>query len=131
MMLKHKTIKLGSFSTSKKELFDLAKAWVIISIIFAILLSGGFALNPKFLTAAAISAITVGIGFLFHELAHKIAAQRYGCFAEFRAYDTMLLLALVLSFFGFVFAAPGAVMIAGHVTKKENGIISVVGPWMN
>ena len=43
----------------------------------------------------------------------------------------MLVLAFVMSFFGFVFAAPGAVWIRGHVTKKKNGIISLAGPVTN
>ena len=38
---------------------------------------------------------------------------------------------LALATFGFVFAAPGAVMIVGRVTRKENGIISVAGPITN
>ena len=43
----------------------------------------------------------------------------------------MLLVMLALATFGFVFAAPGAVMIVGKVTRKENGIISVAGPMTN
>ena len=44
----------------------------------------------------------------------------------------MLFLALGLAFvIGFIFAAPGAVMISGMVTRKENGIISMAGPMMN
>lgn len=125
-----KTIKIGPFSTSWKELIDITKAWAAVSFMFAVVL-GGFSLNVNFFIIAAISAFTVGAGFLLHELAHKIVAQRYGCFAEFRSYDTMLFLAIAMSFLGFVFAAPGAVMIAGHVTRKENGLIAVVGPWTN
>ena len=36
-----------------------------------------------------------------------------------------------MSFFGFVFAAPGAVMIAGRVDIRKNGIISAAGPVVN
>ena len=44
----------------------------------------------------------------------------------------MLLLAILMSFFGFVFAAPGAVMIHGyHITKEKNGKISAAGPLIN
>jgi Zn-dependent protease len=43
----------------------------------------------------------------------------------------MLILALLLSIFGFIFAAPGAVMIRGHLTKRQNGTISAAGPGMN
>ena len=32
---------------------------------------------------------------------------------------------------GFIFAAPGAVMIVGNVTRRENGIISAAGPLTN
>jgi Zn-dependent protease len=44
----------------------------------------------------------------------------------------MLIFALALSFFGFVFAAPGAVMIAGgNINIKKNGKISLAGPVTN
>ena len=61
----------------------------------------------------------------------RIVAQRYGCFAEFRSFDQMLMIAIAMSFFGFVFAAPGAVMINGRVDKTKNGIISAAGPIVN
>ncbi len=79
-----------------------------------------------------ISLFTAGIGFLLHELAHKFAAQHYGCVAEFRAFDQMLYIAVGLAaLVGFIIAAPGAVMISGHITRKENGIISAAGPLIN
>ncbi len=115
---------------SKTEVVDLLKAWIAISIAFAIVLTG-LSFTLEFLTGVVIAAITVGVGFLLHELAHKVVAQRYGCFAEFRAFDGMLLLAIVFAFLGFIFAAPGAVMISGQVTRRENGLISVAGPWTN
>ncbi|MBS3139321.1 hypothetical protein J4207_06475 [Candidatus Woesearchaeota archaeon] len=115
---------------SRTELIDLTKGWIAISFAFAIALHG-LSFSFEFLTVAAIAALTVGVGFIFHELAHKIVAQRYGCWAEFRADDKMLLFALLLSVFGFIFAAPGAVIIDGVVTKKENGLIAVVGSWTN
>lgn len=125
-----KGIKIGGLSTSKVEITDIVKAWVAISIAFAVVL-GGFSFSLKFLVIMLFAAVTVGVGFLFHELAHKVVAQRYGCFAEFRAFDIGLLIAVAFSFFGFIFAAPGAVVISGHVTRKENGLIAVVGPWTN
>jgi len=76
--------------------------------------------------------LTVGLGFLLHEIAHKFVAQKYGCWAEFRADDRMLIFAIIgAMFFGFVFAAPGAVLIRGYVTLKKNGIISLAGPMTN
>lgn len=118
------------FSTSPIEIRDILFAWVMLSIAFAIMLSGGL-FNQEFLRSVLFAAVTVGTGFLLHELGHKIVAQHYGCHAEFRAFRTMLWLAVAMSFFGFLFAAPGAVMIAGRVTRSENGKISAMGPLMN
>lgn len=114
---------------SSEELKDLGKAWIAITVAFAIVLSGNtMSALPSFLI---ISGIAVGFGFLLHELGHKFVAQHYGCFAEFRSFDFMLVLAFIMSFFGFVFAAPGAVMIKGYVDNERNGKISVAGPLIN
>lgn len=111
---------------SKKEKIDLFKAWGAISIAFAILF-GGLESFSSFMISFLIAALTVGIGFIAHELSHKIVAQKFGCWAEFRSFDQMLVLAILVSFFGFVIAAPGGVMIKGHITKKQNGKISSAG----
>ena len=116
---------------SNKELSHLAKAGLVISVAFAIMLNGGIDFSSGFTTALLMAAFTVGTGFLLHELAHKYFAQRYGCRAEFRAFDTMLIVAVVTSFFGFVFAAPGAVFIQGNVNLARNGRISAAGPLVN
>ena len=123
-----KQVRLGRISTSRIEIRDILKAWLAVSIAFGIVLSTSF---PDFFQKFIIAALTVGIGFLLHELGHKLVAQRYGCFAEFRSFDNMLVLAVLMSFFGFVFAAPGAVMISGRVNSRKNGIISAAGPLVN
>jgi len=125
-----KSIKIGSIRTSDIELKDLVKAWLAISLAFAILFNG-LSFDISFLFTFLMSGLTVGVGFLFHEMAHKIVAQKYGCFAEFRANNLMLGLAIAMSFLGFLFAAPGAVMISGYVDLRRNGIISLAGPLTN
>ncbi|MBI2147171.1 metalloprotease [Candidatus Woesearchaeota archaeon] len=123
--------RILGFSTSDTELQDIFRAWVAISLAFAILLSrGNFGIETLLLNFV-LSAFTVGIGFLLHELCHKVVAQYYGCIAEFRAFNQMLVLAIALSFLGFIFAAPGAVMIQGNVGLRRNGHISAAGPGMN
>ena len=124
-----KQIYIGKINTSDIEIRDLIKAWLAISFAFAMVLR--FSIPLSFYEVFIISAISVGTGFLLHELGHKIVAQRYGCFADFRAFDKMLLLAIFMSFFGFVLAAPGAVMINGRVDKTRNGKISAAGPIIN
>lgn len=127
--MQYKTIRFGFLSTSNKELFDLGKAWFAISLAFGLALGG---VTVKFLESFIIAAVVVGTGFLCHELAHKVVAQKYKHFAEFRSFDEMLFLAVIMGFFGFVFAAPGAVMIrARYPNLKQNGIISAAGPALN
>ena len=126
-----KQIKIGSINTSEVELKDLLKAWLAISFAFAILFSGGLSLSLRFYYVFIVASLTVGVGFIVHELAHKLTAQHFGCFAEFRSFDMMLILAVAMSFLGFVFAAPGAVMISGPVGKRRNGKISMAGPLAN
>ena len=117
---------------TQREIKDLFFAWILLSIAFAILFTDikEFAIM-SFIVALLISALTAGIGFLFHELMHKYVAQRYGLFAEFQAFYKMIFLAIGLAFFGFIFAAPGAVFIHGYITKARNGKISVAGPVTN
>ncbi|MBI2134147.1 hypothetical protein HYU11_05710 [Candidatus Woesearchaeota archaeon] len=116
---------------SAVELSHILRAWVAISLAFAILLNDGITMSPRFIFLFIMAAFTVGLGFLIHELSHKIAALKFGCKAEFRSFDLMLVLAVLMSFFGFVFAAPGAVFIEGRVNDVKNGIISAVGPLTN
>jgi Zn-dependent protease len=117
------------FSKIEKE--DLLKAWLMISLAFAIVM-GGFSISTKFVVQLLVSSLTVGMGFLLHELGHKYVAQKFGCFAEFRADMKMLFLAVAMSFMGFIFVAPGAVYIMGkHMTIKKNGLISAAGPLVN
>ena len=117
---------------SSIELKHLSISWIAISLAFAIAMTypawQNFGNLPM---AMLISAFTVGLGFLLHELGHKYLAQKYGCFAEYRSDFRMLVFAVLVSFTGFIFAAPGAVLISGHVTKEQNGRISIAGPLIN
>ena|SRR3989344_2125300 len=126
-------VRAGGFrhmNFSNQELQELGRAWLLLSIAFAILFAG-FSLDLKFAFAVLISGFTAGIGFLLHEIAHKFVAQKFHCKAEFHAFDKMLWIAVLLSFFGFIFAAPGAVFISGRINAKKNGLISLAGPLTN
>ncbi len=79
-----------------------------------------------------VSLFTLGIGFVLHEMAHKYMAIRYGSWAAYRMWPMGLMLALGGSLFGVVFAAPGATYIyTPYMGRRENGIISLVGPLTN
>ncbi len=91
---------------------ELLIAFVVLTVAFSIMLSGGFQrLSTEWFV---ISGIGVGTGFLLHELAHKFAAQRFGYTAEFRLSMNGLLLTIISAAIGFLFAAPGAVVISGR-----------------
>jgi Zn-dependent protease len=131
---------------SRREEADLFLAWMAISLSFAIIKIAPYgvlgpirSVDPLMaLTYFGISLLTVGIGFILHEMAHKFTAIRYGYWAEFRKDNSMLLIAVALaSLVGFVFAAPGATIIYSNsvsgqgLTRRENGVISASGPVVN
>jgi Zn-dependent protease len=124
--------------TSETEIKHLLIAWLAISIAFTIVIARphqGY-MNIGLLVSTfrifIISAVTVGFAFIFHELAHKVVAQRYGAWSEFRMAPFMLLVAILTAFMGFIFAAPGAVMIFNpYLTREESGKIAIAGPMMN
>lgn len=122
------------FTFTQPERKDLVKSWILVSLAFAIFMTGlgltaGWAW--VFLFGLATAAITVGVGFLCHELAHKWVANRHGCYAEYHADNTMLMISLVLSPFHVFIAAPGAVHISGHPDHEQSGRISLAGPAAN
>jgi Zn-dependent protease len=118
---------------STRELLDFALAWVALSLAFALFFNGGPPLvDPaSFLPLLAVSFLTAGVGFLLHEMAHKLTAIHFGKLAEFRADYGMLFIAVVTALAGFLFAAPGAVYHRGRSTVRENGLIALAGPLTN
>ena len=125
---------------SRQERFDLLVAWGAISLAFAIIfLKESGRVDPgTALSLIGISLVTVGIGFVAHEMAHKFTAIRFGYWAEFRKDNMMLLVAVALAaLVGVVFAAPGATIIyannrfGGGLSREQNGKISAAGPVTN
>ncbi|ELZ14004.1 peptidase M50 [Halovivax asiaticus JCM 14624] len=125
----------STLSFSTRELLDLAAAWIVLSVAFALLLSrepavGG--IDPtELVRMTGLSVVTVGVGFLSHELAHKIVAIRFDQIAVFKADYSMLFIALLSAMVGFLFAAPGAVYHRGRLTARQNGLIALAGPLTN
>jgi Zn-dependent protease len=119
----------GGLKFSEEEKKHLLMAIGALTLAFTLLFYGFGELS--FVIVIGLSFLAVITGFLLHEIGHKIVAQRYGCWAEFRAWPFGLLMAVFSAFIGFLFAAPGAVYIRGHLTKEENGKVSASGPLMN
>ena len=80
----------------------------------------------------AMFTVILTASFFTHEIAHKIAAQTKGLWAEFRLTLTGAILTLfsaVSPFFKII--SPGAVMISGFADRKNVGRISIAGPATN
>jgi Zn-dependent protease len=126
----------------QKEIEDLIISAFILAAAFGIAISGGYAAfsSPRTLaTTCFITLIGVSSGFILHEMGHRFMARRFGCIAEYTMWPAGLIIALVSSLFGFVFASPGAVVIRSGtdpsgkptLTREKSGQISIAGPVMN
>ncbi|HYM40373.1 MAG TPA: hypothetical protein VEY12_09600 [Thermoplasmata archaeon] len=126
---------------SRTELIQLGVAILGLSAAFTVVLvnpllgggldlfPGNFAANLGFGFVAALVSVGSGVGL--HEIMHKIVAERYGHWAEFRYSLQGLAMAFVFAFLGFIFGAPGATYISGAVTPQQNSRISAAGPVTN
>ena len=131
--------KIWHFSDEEKKHLRLATAAFTVALGFMAV--GGIwgikSLGPipwviQFLLSMPVLLLAVGPAFLLHEIGHKIVAKKNGCWAEFRADPGGLRFGIFLSFFiGILFMAPGAVMVAGLVTRRQNGHIAIAGPLVN
>ncbi|MCL2318419.1 MAG: site-2 protease family protein [Methanomassiliicoccaceae archaeon] len=125
----------GKISFSKTEVIHITIAIVVLSIAFTIMMTRRFTQGvdtiSEILMLVGISFLLVVCSFLLHEFGHKFVAQRYHAWSEFRMYPYGLLMALLFSLMGFLFAAPGAVYIKGEIDKDSYGRISLAGPAVN
>lgn len=125
-------------TTSRTELLQLSVAFVVLTVDFALILGYGSLLDRSLgfsaisLSVVAVSALAALTAFVAHEMAHKVAAQRLGAWAEFRYAPLMLLFSLLISFaVGFLFAAPGATVVSGMSDRRQWGRTSLAGPASN
>jgi Zn-dependent protease len=125
-------------TTSPTEILHIAIAFVVLTFDIAIVETGliravqfgGFNAGAV-LDGLAFGAAAALTGFLAHEMAHKVTAQRLGFWAEFRMSPTGLLFSLVTALFGFLFAAPGATVVGGMGGVRDWGRTSIAGPALN
>jgi len=118
----------------KSEFNQLVIAWLVLSFCFSI----EALFKSNFLTKFLISLVTLGLGFIAHEITHRNVARFYGCFAEFKLWPLGLIMALIFALISggkIIFAAPGAVYITPRffipVSKDKYGKIALSGPLAN
>lgn len=123
-------------TTSATELLHLTVAFLVLTFDIALLLlhiglGTFYTAAPQLIFATEFGIAAALTGFLSHEIAHKIAAQRLGMWAEFRASVMGLVLSVVTAAIGFLFAAPGATVVDGYGDLDDWGRISIAGPAVN
>jgi Zn-dependent protease len=112
--------------------FTLALALMHVGGVLGIMKLGLGTALLTMLFRAPVMLVAFAPAFIIHELGHKFAAKYYGCWAEFRADPSGLRFGVILALLlGIVFMAPGAVMVAGNVSRKQNGHIAIAGPLVN
>lgn len=120
---------------TREEIRDMIIAVIALSILYSLMITRPFGWSlDSLMLFIPISFIAVGLGFILHELGHKVVAQSFGFFSEFRRWDQGLILGLLTVPLGFMFFAPGAVYFGSYgrmVTAEENGKISIAGPIVN
>ncbi len=114
-----------------RERNDLILSWLSLSVAFALILSDGLFNFTSFIMAFPIAAVGVGTAFVFHEMAHRNVARKFGFYSEYRAWQTGLIFAILFGLAGIPFAMPGATYILGTPNRKQNGIISIAGAVTN
>jgi len=118
-------------NVGRKELEDL-----LVSFLVLVLLFSNF--EPSTLPYASLAVLTA---FIFHELAHRQVARRYGYRAYYERWDTGIILALLLGLASriltgttWIFAAIGAVRIHAPYAidpRETSGRIAFAGPLVN
>lgn len=130
-----RAVRRSPFYFTEREKHELMVATVILTLAFAIAFTGGLRglifRWRSFILYLVVAALAVITAFALHEIGHKFAAIHFGYWAEFNYFMPGLFIALFFSLAGFLFAAPGAVVIHGYPTRRENGIIAAAGPSVN
>lgn len=130
-----RVVRRSPFYFTERERHELLVATGILTLAFAMAFTGGVVgilLRPlSFFISLVVAGVAVITAFALHEIGHKFSAIHFGYWAEFNYFMPGLFLALLISMVGFLFAAPGAVVIHGYPTRRENGIIAAAGPSVN
>ena len=137
--IKHHKGNLWHFSKEEKQhllfavgAFSIAIAFFSVNGILGLMNGDVITRLVEMLVHTPIYIFAIAPAFVLHEIGHKIVAKYYGCWAEFRADPKGLQTGILISAItGFIFMSPGAVMVAGMVSKKQNGHIAIAGPLVN
>ena len=120
------------------EILEFAVSVVWMGIAFGIAIAGGISAFKDLVslrTTIIEALVIVFFAFVLHEFAHRVAARRYWFPAVYRVWIPGLILAMGAAMFGWLFAAPGGVVIQIPENTAENraklGKSALAGPVVN
>ncbi len=124
--MKKSTLKIAllKIKFSKIEMLHLLVATILVTAV---------GLSIRNYSHIALEFLIVFVSaFLVHEMAHKLLAQFYGSWAEFRTnlYGLVVTGMSTIPFIPFKFIAPGAVMV-DLSDRSKFGRVAFVGPLTN
>ncbi len=134
---------MPKISFSKREVIHLVVSVSVMGFLVAInIISGSnFSFANFFLAALTVfpfALLIVAPAFVLHELGHKVVAQKFGYWAEYRMWAQGLLLAVLITIISagrFLFIAPGAVYFAATTMQRTSsekiGKIGLIGVLIN
>lgn len=121
--------RLWRFRSSTREAEHLALATMLV---VGVGLSLDFASNTNLdYLLLAVSTTAFTFSFLLHEMAHKVVAQKYGLWAEFRLITMGAILTAVSIVLPLKFISPGAVIMSGAADQRTMGKTAIAGPATN
>jgi Zn-dependent protease len=130
---------LDGIDIDANEALNIIISVVAISFGFALVFAGtdGIVRYPReFVFFMAAVFVTLGSGFVLHEMAHKLSSLYYGLPARFMMSVQGLALTIISGLMGFMIGLPGATVINPEmlpltITLEEYAIVSLMGPLMN
>lgn len=95
-----------------------------------------FPLGDDFLATlifAVLLALLTAPLFFLHEIGHKLNAQNFNMWAEFRLDQTGVMLTAIsmIPYFPLKFVGPGAVQVRGYPSLDRMGKVAAIGPSVN
>jgi Zn-dependent protease len=123
---------------TKEELKDILIAVLTVTLIFSYDVD-----NPaNTVNLFPLYILSTVIVFLFHELAHRFVARKFGCLATFKLWPQGILFGLLFMLIGIKFVAVGAIQVLPfafgrwgyrivELTAKEMGLIAASGVGVN
>lgn len=137
----------GAYEHSTDELRDLIVSTVALGFAFTLAIFGGpdkfaFVLEPAFIQYFVFTTFIVGLSLVAKEMAQKGTSRALESHATYHMWSPGIIISVLSSFLGVVFAAVGGMRIASEYTEragrwqinlspKQMGIIASIGPLMS